>query len=77
MPTALPTSANPILEWLSQQWFFLSALILGAGHAATAQAKIKENSEDIIELKGVPVAIALLEEKVNHLVTLATEQRNK
>ena len=78
MPTpSTNPSFNPVIDWLASQWFFLSALVLGAGHAARSQAKIDEHSKIIESLAASPVAIARLEEKVNHLVVLANEIRNK
>lgn len=60
------SQANPVLEWLSSQWFYLSALVLGAGHAATAQAKINRHDEQLNKLDDVHVELATLKQNQNH-----------
>ncbi len=60
------STTNPIIEWLSSQWFFLSALVLGAGHAATAQAKITRHEEQLKKLDNVNVELATLKQNQNH-----------
>ncbi len=62
--------SNPILEWLASQWFFLSALVLGAGHAATAQSKISRHDEQLKELGEVPERLARIETHQEHILEL-------
>jgi hypothetical protein len=62
--------SNPVLEWLSSQWFFLSALVLGAGHAATAQAKISRHEEQLASLEGLPERLARIETHQEHILEI-------
>ena len=63
-------SSNPVLEWLASQWFFLSALVLGAGHAATAQAKISRHDDQLKELSEVPERLARIETHQEHILEI-------
>ena len=69
MANSTPPS-NPVLDWLASQWFFLSALVLGAGHAATAQAKIARHDEQLKELAEVPERLARIETHQEHILEI-------
>jgi hypothetical protein len=62
--------SNPFLEWLSSQWFFLSALVLGAGHAATAQAKINRHDEQLKSMEGLLERLARIETHQEHILEI-------
>ena len=62
--------SNPILEWLASQWFFLSALVLGAGHAATAQAKINRHEEQLQSMEGLSERVARIETHQEHILEI-------
>ena len=64
------TPTNPLLEWLASQWFFLSALVIGAGHAATAQAKIARHDDQLKELGEVPERLARIETHQEHILEI-------
>ena len=64
------TPSNPLLEWLASQWFFLSALVIGAGHAATAQAKIARHDDQLKELGEVPERLARIETHQEHILEI-------
>ena len=70
-------STNPILEWLASQWFVLSALVLGAGHAATAQAKIARHDEQLKELAEVPERLARIETHQEHILEILRNTEKK
>ena len=69
MASSQPPS-NPLLEWLSSQWFFLSALVLGAGHAATAQAKINSHDEQLKSMEGLSERLARIETHQEHILEI-------
>jgi hypothetical protein len=60
--------SNPILEWLWSQWFFLSALVVGAGHAATAQSKISRHEDQLKDLSEIPERLARIETHQEHIL---------
>ena len=62
--------SNPVLDWLASQWFFLSALVLGAGHATTAQTKIVRHDEQLKELAEVPERLARIETHQEHILEI-------
>ena len=65
--TKMPTPpVNPFIEWLSAQWFFLVALVMGAGHAATAQSKIGQHEGKLGKLEDVHVELATLRQQQAH-----------
>ncbi len=64
------TPTNPLLEWLASQWFFLSALVVEAGHAATAQAKIARHDDQLKELGEVPERLARIETHQEHILEI-------
>jgi hypothetical protein len=73
MPSSMPTT-NPIVTWLSEQWFFLTALVLGAGHAATQQAKIAEQGKKLEALETVSDRLARIETHLEHLLEKVTSR---
>ena len=70
-------SNNPVLEWLASQWFLLSALVLGAGHAATAQAKITRHDDQLKELAEVPERLARIETHQEHILEILRTRESK
>ena len=64
------TAIGPVLDWLSSQWFFLSALVMGAGHAAVAQSKIARHEEQLKDLSEVPERLARIETHQEHILDL-------
>jgi hypothetical protein len=69
MASSQPPS-NPILDWLASQWFFLSALVVGAGHAATAQAKISRHETQLASLEELPERLARIETHQEHILEI-------
>ena len=67
--------SNPVLEWLASQWFFLSALVLGAGHAATATSKIAMHEEQLKELAEVPERLARIETHQEHILEILRKEK--
>jgi hypothetical protein len=67
-------STNPVITWLSEQWFFLTALVFGAGHAATAQAKITEQGKKLEALESVSDRLARIETHLEHLLEKVTSR---
>ena len=63
-------STNPVLEWLASQWFFLTALVVGAGHAASAQSKIVRHDEQLKQMEEVPERLARIETHQEHILEI-------
>ena len=66
----VPTEHNSFIEWLSAQWFWLVALVTGATHAATAQAKINKHDEQLKKLDEVPERLAKIETHQEHILEI-------
>jgi len=74
MATPDQSSAHPIIEWLSQQWFFIVALITGGIHAGTAQQKIIEQGKKLEALDTVADRLARIETHLEHLLEKVTSR---
>jgi hypothetical protein len=68
MATPDHSTTNPIIEWLSAQWFFILALVTGGIHAGTFQAKSIEHSKKLEALETVSDRLARIETHLEHLL---------
>jgi len=62
------SQTNAFLQWLSEQWAFLSALVLGAGYAATAQAKLNEHEKKLSSQEMLGDRLARIETHIEHIL---------
>ena len=67
-------STNPVIEWLTQQWFFIVALVTGGIHAGTAQQKITEQGKKLEALESVADRLARIETHLEHLLEKVTSR---
>jgi len=74
MATPDHSTTNPIIEWLTQQWFFIVALVTGGIHAGTAQQKITEQGKKLEALESVADRLARIETHLEHLLEKVTSR---